>query len=164
MIFASNDLELSNTTFHQRKLYFFGTAEFWAIFWPFLGQNSKAFKHRGFIYQNEALEPVIPKNVFLWSIEVTLIEKWGNLRSFRVNIHKFSNIGVLYIEMKLLSNWLWKTYYQGQSRSHWSQVGVIRGHSGSKFVNFQTWVVYITMKLLSNKFRLHCFQGHTRSS
>ena len=83
---------------------FLGQWTFWANFWPFLGQKPKAFKHRGFIYQNEALEPVIPKNVFSWSIEVTLIEKWGNLRSFRVKTRKLSNIWALYIKMKLLSN------------------------------------------------------------
>ena len=39
-------------------------AEFRGNFWSFGGQNPRTFKHRGYINQNEALEPVIPKTYF----------------------------------------------------------------------------------------------------
>ena len=80
-----------------KKYIFLGERNFWAIFWSFWGQNTKTFKHGGFIYQNEALEPKISKTVFSWSLEVTL-----------------------------------------------SKNGVIRGHFGSKSVDFQTYGFYIS--------------------
>ena len=80
-----------------KKYIFLGERNFWSIFWSFWGQNTKTFKHGGFIYQNEALEPKIPKTVFSWSLEVTL-----------------------------------------------STNGVIRGHFGSKSVDFQTYGFYIS--------------------
>ena len=73
-----------------KKCIFWGQQNFEAIFWSFWGQNPKTFKHRGFIYENEALDSGITKNLFAWSLEVTLTKN-----------------------------------------------GVIRGHFGSKSVDFQ---------------------------
>ena len=86
-------MKLPNKTFDEQKIHFLGAA---AIFWSFEGQNPKMFKHRFFIYQNVAFGPIISKNLFSLSFEVTLTKNW-----------------------------------------------VIRGHFGSKSVNFPTLVNYI---------------------
>ena len=72
------------------------------VFGVIWGQNLKIFKPRQILYQSEALEALITKKWFPRSPEVIRPQIRVYLGSFRVKIQRFSNLGKLYIKMKLL--------------------------------------------------------------